>query len=66
MRKYLIIIVLFLAFLGLGLSINSSRNFVTSKYSKYCYNIGKENHNIKIKIYYKTLEDCGKPLKIYE
>jgi uncharacterized membrane protein YkgB len=40
-----------------------SHDFVTSKYSKYCYKNQNVNKNIKEKIYYKTLALCGKPLK---
>lgn len=44
-------------------SIVDSYKFVSSEYSKYCYNSDKVNKNIKDRLYYKTLEECGKPLK---
>lgn len=37
--------------------------FVTGYYAKYCYRDGEENKNIKEKLHYQTLEECGKPLK---
>ena len=41
--------------------IRDERAFLTSTYSKYCYRYGEKN--LKNKIYYKTVEECGKPLK---
>lgn len=41
----------------------SSHDFVTGLNSKYCYNEGNENKNIRIKIYYGSLIECAKPLK---
>lgn len=41
----------------------SNHAFVTSLYSKYCYKNGKENGNIKVKIYYKNLTECEKTFK---
>lgn len=41
-----------------------SYRFVSSTYSKYCYLSTKEvNKNIKNRLYYSTLAECGKPLK---
>ena len=37
--------------------------YVSSKYSKYCYCKGEESKNIKYKVYYKSLEECGKTFK---
>lgn len=37
--------------------------YVTGDYSRYCYEYGHENKNIRNKIYFKTLEECNKPLK---
>lgn len=37
--------------------------YVTSEYSKYCYRKGDESHLMKKKIYYNSLQSCGKPLK---
>jgi hypothetical protein len=48
----------------LSLRIKTARAFVTSEYSKYCYPNGRENKNIKEKIYHESLESCGKPIKI--
>lgn len=43
---------------------DSRHSFVTSIYSQYCYQNGEEHQNIKVKIYYESLIQCGKPLKI--
>jgi hypothetical protein len=61
---------LIIAIIYLSLSIyimydyTFNNNFVSSEYSKYCYSKDNINKNIKHRIYYKTLENCGKPLKI--
>lgn len=36
--------------------------YVRGEYSKYCYTRGQEHGNIKTKLYYPTLIECGKPL----
>lgn len=41
----------------------NDRAYVTSEYSKYCYKNGSENKNIKVKIYYSSLVECGKEYK---
>ena len=50
-------------FIFIAYSIIDSYKFVSSKYSKYCYNSDRVNQNIKDRLYYKTLAECGKPLK---
>lgn len=45
------------------INITTNKRYVTGEYSKYCYNVGEENGNIKKKIYYETLSACAKPLK---
>lgn len=62
--KYSIMIIFFTSVSIWGLININHANFVSSKDSKYCYNKGSENKNMKVKIYYETLIDCGKPLKI--
>lgn len=71
-RKSIVIgLVLMLAILFVGMPMvrymsllyKSNHAFVTGIYSKYCYQSGKENKNIKVKIYYESLSNCGKPLK---
>lgn len=37
--------------------------YVSGKFSIYCYNKGEENKNIRYHQEFKTLEECGKPLK---
>lgn len=37
--------------------------YVTSRYSKFCYSRHNVNPTIKVRIYYKDLASCGKPLK---
>ncbi len=45
-----------------GVVTIAPQEYVSSKYSKYCYIKGDVNRNIKVKLYYKTLAKCGKPL----
>lgn len=46
----------------------SDYEFVTSKYSIYCYSSGQEDARMKDKNkrHYKTLSDCGKPFRSHE
>lgn len=74
MRKHIVCGIL-IAILAIGFFIlvpaynyvsllhKSRHSFVTSVYSQYCYFNGSENGNIKVKIYYESLIQCGKPLK---
>lgn len=62
-NQLLTLIVLVFMFIFIAYSIIDSFKFVSSKYSKYCYNSDRVNQNIKDRLYYKTLEECGKPLK---
>jgi hypothetical protein len=61
--QLLILIILLAMFMFTTYSIVDSYRFVSSKYSKYCYNSRDVNKNIKDRLYYKTLEECNKPLK---
>lgn len=36
--------------------------YYSSEYSKYCYPKTIAQTRIKVRIYFKTLEECGKPL----
>lgn len=48
-----------------GFAAPITGGFVTGTYSKYCYPLGYENRNLKLKEYFRSLADCGKPfLKI--
>lgn len=40
-----------------------SKAYVTGWSSKYCYESGRENGNIDKKVYFPSVEACGKPLK---
>lgn len=40
-----------------------SKNYVTGAYAKYCYVNGHVNSNIKKRLYYSNLSDCGKSLR---
>ncbi len=44
-------------------SVAQSHSYYSSKYSKYCYPRTIANYSIKKKIYYPSLEECGKPPK---
>lgn len=37
-------------------------SYVTGYYARYCYKSGSENKNIKNKLYFDSLYECGKPL----
>lgn len=41
----------------------NSRNYVTSRYSKYCYRNGMEGATMKDKEYYADPADCGKEIR---
>ena len=57
-------VVIFLIGFFLTFTIASGhRNYVSSVYSKYCYNYDDVNGNIDKPVYYATLPDCNKPLK---
>lgn len=44
--------------------VRDSRTYVTTRGSRYCYIRQERNGNIKPKniVFFKTLEQCGKPL----
>lgn len=66
-RSIILALILFLILCLYGLYIANealSYKYVRGKYGEYCYKINSENDNIKHKILFKTLADCGKPLKI--
>jgi len=56
------ITVLFATMVIIVLTMND-QNYVTGKYALYCYEKGYEHANIKHKLYFDSLEECGKPLK---
>ena len=64
MIKTFYILISIIIMSSIFISTVESREYTSSKYSKYCYFKGEENKNIKTKVYYKTLEECKKPLKI--
>lgn len=43
--------------------LRENRKFVTSVNSEYCYTYRNEHKGIRHEIYFKTLEECNKPLK---
>ena len=57
------ILIIFISGVFIDYRVTNMR-YVTSQYSKYCYQRGNENKNIKHKVYYKSLEECGKTLKM--
>lgn len=61
-NQLVIIISLVFSLLLVSYLIISQYTFVTGKYSKYCYHVGETNKNIKDRLYFKTLEECNKPL----
>lgn len=62
--SFIFVIVSGMSVLKLGIiKRTEGHQYVTSSYSKYCYPNRQENKNIKTKIYYSSLETCGKPLK---
>lgn len=57
------ILISLLAYSGIMTYINrDSYSYFTSQYSKYCYGVGDVAPEMKTIQYFRTLQECGKPL----
>jgi len=63
-HRITILLVLLAFFMSVTVAFTTHYRYVSSEYSKYCYKSDNVHHNIKNRLYYETLEECNKPLKI--
>lgn len=61
-RLPVIIAAVILGLVAFSISATSNNNFVRGKHGSKCYMEGTEHGNIRMPIYFETLEECLKSL----